>query len=950
MTEGSLDIAVIGLACRFPGAQTIQHFWDNLVSGRCSIETKMTNAVASGERVEAFAGLTDIDKFDADFFGISPREAKIIDPQQRILLEIAFEALQDTGKEIEALGTVGVYAGAGTPTYLINQILPSLTRPKECFLGQLEDLLLTVGNDSDYVATRVAHRLNLRGPAITIQTACSTGLVAVHTACQALAGGDCDAALVGASNIQIPQLRSFTYEHGSVASPDGVCRAFDSQAKGTVFGNGVGAIVLMPLAAAYAVGVPIRAVIKGSAINNDGSDKAGFMAPNAEGQAEVVMEALAVSGLKSSKVGYIEAHGTGTLIGDPIEVDGLYRVYGRERERSIALGSVKTNIGHLSWAAGIAGLIKAILAIEHSQIPPTLNFVKPNPLTKLDASPFFINTTPIPWKDPMQRIAGVSAFGIGGTNAHIVLANAKIYEDLVGNKFSVRDTKKVFLTKISANSFEGLAYYGEQLARALSENEKDKNYSIENVSKTLNRSRPNLKYRASIVAGDIVQLREELSSIRVREISPIENFELVFLCTGLGSLRSETALNLYDTYKSIRDTFDEADKVLRDEGRESIIQALYPGQEQYTECLAIGQPATVAFGVALARWWGHLGVHPQVVLGHSLGEYVAAVVAEVISFEDAIRLVARRGQLMDKLTGGAMLSVDLSADNMKKLLKNTSLCLAADNGPLSSVVSGETSEVRYLMHKLQSENIRCRLLGIAGAGHSELMNPIISEFKDEFRDIKLSKPKVKIVSNVTGGFVQNEITDPMYWVRHTLEPVQYQKSIRHLIGLGMNNFVEIGARPILSVLGESIAPLKNWIPSISNPSIACHSLLSATGKLYECGRDIEWENIDNARREWRSLSLPSVPWHRKSYWVGSGDDVDQKINKIIKSKWVDVETENRYVGQKLFIGRGPAEADVVVPTSNFENELEGLLCDKDKNYNEVVVWTNVQSTGVGHYR
>ncbi|HSD84623.1 MAG TPA: type I polyketide synthase, partial [Anaerolineae bacterium] len=708
------DVAIIGLAGRFPGATDIHAFWQNLRAGVESIssftdEELLLNQVNPAllhdpDYVRASGVLADVEAFDAFFFGYTPGEAAMTDPQHRLFLECAWHALEDAGYNPEGYdGLIGVYAGASLNTYLYHNL--------QAERGLIEaggGYHVMVASDKDFLATKASYKLNLKGPSVTVQTACSTSLVAIHLACQSLRNGECDLALAGGVSVRVPPRAGYRYHEGIVLSRDGHCRAFDARAGGTVPGSGVGLVVLKLLAEAVADGDRVYAVIKGSTINNDGSLKAGYTAPSLDAQAAVIAEAQGVAGVEAGSITYVETHGTGTVVGDPIEIAALTKAFRAQTDQQgfCAIGSVKTNIGHLDAAAGVASLIKTTLALKHQQLPPSLNFEQPNPRIDFEHSPFYVNTRLADWplKNGTPRRAGVSSFGIGGTNAHVILEEAPGVEPS-------SEARPDQLLVLSAKTEAALAAVTANLIKHF-EQEPDLNFA--DVAYTLQAGRKTFNHRRSVVSrtlADAVSALRSLDPARVltgRE----ETTErpVAFMFSGQGAQYVNMGLELYQTEPTFRQIVDECCEQLKAPLGFNLCDVLYPvdGQvekaiEQLTQT-ATTQPALFVIEYALARLWMEWGLRPQALIGHSIGEYVAACLAGVFSLEDALALVAARGRLMQQLPSGAMLSVALSEQEVQPLL-NSQLSIGVINGPTRCVVSGPTAAIAALEQLLERKDV-----------------------------------------------------------------------------------------------------------------------------------------------------------------------------------------------------------------------------------------------------
>ncbi len=883
----SPEIAIIGMAGRFPGARNLDEFWQNLRDGVESI-TFFTDeeAIAAGvdpalvknpHYVKANGVLEDVDLFDAAFFGFNPREAEIMDPQHRLFLECAWEALENAGYDPETFdGLIGVYAGASLSTYLLFHLLPNRELVESLHSDQL-----AIGNGRDYLPTRVSYKLNLRGPSVNVQTACSTSLVAVHLACQALLNYECDIALAGGVSVDVPQKRGYLYLEGGISSPDGHCRAFDARAQGTVGGNGVGIVVLKRLEDALADGDTIHAVIKGSAINNDGSLKVGYTAPSVEGQAEVIATAQALAGVDPETITYIEAHGTGTALGDPIEIAALTQVFraGTQARGFCAIGSVKTNIGHLDAAAGVAGLIKTVLALKHRMIPPSLNFERPNPQIDFEHSPFYVNTRLRAWEPPAEGIprrAGVSSFGIGGTNAHVIVEEAPPAEPS-------GPSRPWQLLLLSARTDSALEAATANLARHLKEHP---DLNLADVAYTLQVGRHAFDYRRMVVCRDREEAVSALEGLDPRQVrtafcEPGER-PIAFMFTGQGAQYPNMAQELYRVEPTFREQVDRCADLLRPHLGFDLRDLLYPDDGALDEAAerlrqtAITQPALFVIEYALAHLWMEWGIRPQAMIGHSIGEYVAACLAGVFSLEDALALVAARGQMMQSLPGGAMLSLPLSEEEVRPLL-NEALSLAVINAPNLCVVSGPTEAIEALESRLAEQKVAYRRLHTSHAFHSPMMEPILERFARRVAQVDLRPPQIPFLSNVTGTWITpEEATDPHYWARHLRQTVRFADGVGELLKEPARILLEVGPGRTLSTLVRrhpDWTPDRVVLPSLRHPKDRESDvafLLSTLGRLWLAGVSVDWSGF-YAHETRRRLPLPTYPFQRQRYWIERPD-------------------------------------------------------------------------------
>lgn len=866
-------IAIIAMSGRFPGAGDVETFWRNLCDGIDSIThfrpDELDPAIGAAERndpsyVPARGVIAGVEQFDAAFFGVSPREAEVMDPQQRVFLELAWECLERAGHVPDATTVpVGVFAGMYTGTYLHQHVLP---RPDVMErTGAFQTIFL---NDKDYIATRVAHKLNLTGPAINVQTACSTSLVAVCQAVDSLRAGHCDMALAGGAAVTCPPRSGYVYQEGGMLSPDGHTRTFDANAQGTVFCDGAVAILLKRLSDALADGDPVHAVIRGGAVNNDGGAKASFTAPSSDGQAAVIAMAHRNAGVEPRSIGYVEAHGTATPMGDPIEVEGLTKAFrrGTDDVGFCRIGSVKSNIGHLVIAAGGTGLVKAALSLREERIPATLHYERANPAIDFAASPFIVNDRMSAWpKQDAPRRAGVSSFGVGGTNAHVVLEEAPAREasdDAVGPQLLV----------LSARTPAALGAAAMRLADHLEANTDE---NLADVAYTLAAGRKAFAHRLSIVADDaagaIDALRSADTQAEATRSRPARAGEVVFMFPGQGATYPGMGRGLYETEATFRDAIDECARLLRDELGFDLRDRLFSDDAESLLPTSVMQPATFAIEYALARLWLHRGVAPSVMIGHSIGEFVAATLAGVFELADALRLVARRGALMQAQPPGAMLSIRLPASTVQARLPE-SLSMAAENSPLACVVAGASEDIAAFQAQVEGEGIACRALRTSHAFHSAMMQPVVEPFRAEVAAVRMNAPALPIVSTVTGELLDAATaTSPDYWARHLREPVRFATALQSLLDAPSRVLLEVGPRATLNALVRQQPLLQQHriatVATLSDrPESECRDALAAVGRLWSAGVALDIADFDRRERR-RRVCLPTYPFQRQRYWI-----------------------------------------------------------------------------------
>jgi len=910
VTDFPEAVAVVGMAGRFPKAADLDALWTNLSTGTECISFFTAEELAAAgvdpatiarpDFVKAHGALDGVEQFDADFFDLTPREAEVLDPQKRFLLECAWEALENAGFDpARPPGPVALFSGVSSSTYLFNNVLANPAVTAAAGYSQI-----ALGSEKDFLATLISYKLNLQGPSVTVQTACSTSLVAVHLACQSLLGYQCDLALAGGVSVKVPQQSGYVYQKGGIMSPDGHCRAFDARAAGTITGSGAGMVVLRRLEDALAGGDRIWAVIRGSAMNNDGAAKMGYSAPSVEGQSKVIATALALAEVDAESISYVEAHGSGTPLGDPIEVAALDRVFRRRTARRgfCALGSIKTNIGHLDAAAGVAGLIKTVLALAHRQIPPSLNFTEPNPQIDFAASAFYVNTALAEWTSTGPRRAGVSSFGVGGTNVHVVLEEAPAAAPST-------PTRGWELLLLAARTESALESATDRLAAHLRAHPEQE---LGDVAYTLQTGRRGFACRRAVLcrsreeaaaALELRSPRQVWSGLVGRAAGAAEapgagGRRVTFLFSGLGDHYAGMARGLYASSPAFRGELDRCLEIGRGLGLD-LRNALFPegpaaedaaaaeegslrrmlgraGEEvaapDALERTLLAQPAVFAVEMALAGALRELGVQPESMIGYSLGEYTAACLAGVFSLEDALRVVALRARWIEELPAGGMLAVPLSEEAVAPLLGG-GLCLAAANGPEVSVVAGPAAEVDALGERLAAEGLAVRRLRTSHAFHSRMMEPVRERLAQLLAGVRLQPPELPFVSNVTGTWIRpEEAVDPAFWARHLCQTVRFSEGLSELLREPARVFVEVGP-------GTSLSSLLLQHPASGHGRVAVpvlrHSwdrqpdeafLLAGLGKLWIAGVEIEGAVLHAGERRCR-VPLPTYPFERRRFWI-----------------------------------------------------------------------------------
>jgi acyl transferase domain-containing protein len=874
-------VAVIGMAGAFPGAATVREFWKNLVEGRESIRFASAEELeaagvdpalaAHPDYVPAISQPKDPEYFDATFFGFNAREAEIIDPQQRVFLECAWSALEDAACVPAAFaGAIGLFAGAGMNTYAAINL-----RSHPQLLASVGGYQLMIGNDKDFLCSRVAYKLNLRGPAVGVQTACSTSLVAVQMAFESLLRCECDVALAGGVSIPLPQPLGYLYTPGMIFSRDGHCRAFDAAASGTVPAGGAGIVVLKRLDDAVADRDHIYAVVRGAAVNNDGSAKVGYSAPSVEGQEAVIRRSMEMAGFDPATVRYVETHGTGTEVGDPIEFTALAGAFASSSKNvhRCALGALKTNLGHLDAAAGVAGLMKAALALRHRTIPPTLHFTHSNPLIELDKTPFYINTAAEPCESAEPLRAGVSSFGIGGTNAHVSLEEppSRISDPSGGSELLV----------LSAKTPGALDARRSQLLEFL---EQTPDAEIADVAFTLGVGRQPFRCRQALVARDAGHLREQLrngaSGTELRKLrnedAPADPATVAFLFPGQGAQFVHMGRDLYDAVPLFRETVDRCSAALEPALGVDLRTVLYPkaGGEAEAEQLlrqtSMTQPALFTIEYAMAQLCMECGIRPSAMLGHSIGEYVAACLAGVFSLEDGLALVAERGRLIQSLPGGVMLAVSLSEFNLTPLLPS-GVSIAAVNAENQTVASGAEGEIAQLEAVLQKKGVRSTRLRSSHAFHSPMVDPVVGSFVDRVSRIRRNAPSILWLSNVSGTWItEEEAVDPSYWGAHLRRTVRFADCARALLRDTEAILLEVGPGETLSSLVRAQSGTKRLIVSSMRHALLAENdrdhWLAALGQLWVRSVPVSWKGVYAGQRRLR-VSLPTYPFERQRYYV-----------------------------------------------------------------------------------
>jgi amino acid adenylation domain-containing protein len=952
-------VAIIAMAGRFPGARSIAEFWDNIKAGRESLSTFTDEQLLrSGIGPESFNNadyvrsrgvLEDADQFDADFFDITPREAEMMDPQHRLFLETAWEALESAGYSADrTTGMIGVYAGCSLNTYLLSNICGDRAKVVDLVATyQIDNYQTLLGNDKDYLPTRVSYKLNLTGPSVSVQCACSTSLVAICHAVSALLGYQCDMALAGGVSVTFPQERGYLHQPGGLASGDGHCRPFDADASGTVFGAGVGVLVLKRLSEAIASDDRIVAVIKGVGVNNDGASKVSYMAPSVDGQANAISQAHALAGVSPDTITYVETHGTATPLGDPIEIAALTRAFrlGTDRVGYCAIGSVKGNIGHLEVASGVAGLIKTALALRDKVLPPSINYTAPNPRIPFGETPFVVNTQLRPWEgNGHPRRAGVSSFGVGGTNAHVVLEEAP-------ERGPSEPGRQANTTVLSAKSDDALQQMSGRLATYI---ELNSCVPIDDVAYTLQVGRSLFDHRRAVTAIDRAQIVADLRSpgAGTTRYDKHRKRPVAFLFPGQGAQHPNMARSLYASEPLFRDEIDHCAKLLQGPLGFDLRTVLYPEVSDKENAAFqldqtwITQPAIFSVEYALAKLWMGWGVVPSAMIGHSIGEYVAAAISGVFSLADALMIVGRRARMMQNLPAGGMLAIRLPANDVVEML-TPELSLAADNSPNLCVVSGPTIALDLLEERVTSSGGVARKLHTSHAFHSSMMDPILGDYANVVAQAGVGAATIPYVSNLTADWAtEREFGDPGYWSRHMRNPVRFREGLAVLLAADDYALIEVGPGQVLSQVARQHSALTEnqcVIPSLP-PSAASMDdevgISDALGNLWAAGGKIDWDSVHGGRARNR-VELPTYPFSRQKHWVNPRNEVSTVVDRE-ESRRIPVQNSDNLLtspmsgklpasietDQSASDGRGSRASRLAVEITDVVASLSGLSASR----------------------
>jgi amino acid adenylation domain-containing protein len=956
------EIAIIAMTGRFPGANSVEEFWQNLTNGVESITFFDKNDLEPSEQILAASNesyvaarplLNNPDMFDAEFFGVYPREAQQMDPQHRIFLECAWEVLERAGYDPNHIAqSVGVFAGCSMNTYFMRNVATQAGDGQRSFVDeftgnyQIGNYAAMMGNDKDFLPTRISYKLNLHGPSMSVQSACSTALVAVAQACQSLLTDGCDMALAGAVSVTFPLHRGYVAQEGGLASLDGHCRPFDVQASGTVFGHGAGILLLKRLEQAQADGDQVLAVIRGFALNNDGSMKVGYTAPSIEGQARVIAKAQKMAGVAADSISYLEAHGTGTPIGDPIEVAALTRAFRAttSAEHFCSLGTAKANVGHLDVAAGAVGLIKTVLQMQHRTIPGLLHFTTPNPQLGLAGSPFFVDRERRIWDghgSPLR--AGVSAFGVGGTNAHVIVEEAPAVAK------SERSGREQKLVVWSAKTPTALANISDSLGKYFGEHFET---NFDDAAYTLQVGRSAHKLRRALVVSrsEEIDWQQIAAKAPVENDKPFENPRVVFCFPGQGVQAVGMGRRLYETEPVFRQHFDACDSLLLPLLGQSLVSVVYPTEPSAaaTEMLnqtLLAQPAIFVFEYALAQLWLSWGIEPAAMVGHSVGEYVAACLSGVLTLEDALSLIAARCRLMQALPAGSMLAVRTDEAAVARLIAETGagLDIAAVNSPKLSVVSGTDAEIDAFGMQLEREKIASRRLATSHAFHSRMLDPMLGQFETHVAKASFRAPKIPYVSSLTGSWVTAEtLAKPEYWTRHLRQTVRFADAVATVANAPATILLEIGPAETLVqmmrqiVAGQSTAGQATDAKAASTALVFAtlagakdgvaedKAMLTALGRLWAAGANPNWQAFHAGEKRKRVL-LPTYPFDRKRFWM---EPVASPFQSAAQALAEQVQTQQfQFIPQVSSVPTPAQEESPMAAPSPLANDQSAMLHD-----------------------
>jgi polyketide synthase PksJ len=924
----SSDIAIIGMSCRLPKANTLQEYWDNLCSNKDCLtrfdEKEIENSLFQNENFVPVKGiLSNIDQFDASFFGFSPADASITDPQQRVFLECALEALEHSGVAPNKLISkmISVFAGMTDSTYLHENLLKNYW-----VCNEYDNFQQRIATSIGMLSTQTSYRLNLKGRSINVNTGCSTGLIAVDQACQDLILGKSDIALAGAASIVVPQVNGYLYHQGSITSPDGYCRPFSNNANGTVFSNGVGVVILKRLEDAITDKDTIYAIIKGSGVNNDGLDKLGFTAPSVSGQMACIKEALSQANVFADEITLLETHGTATTLGDIIEINALTSAYREQTDKKqfCALGSVKANIGHTDVTAGIAGLIKATLCLYHKKIPPLTHFNAPNPNLSLNDSPFYVNTQLIDWESvSSKRYAGVSAFGVGGTNIHMILGNYENEKSTVPKAYQHNE-----LILLSAKTEQALEQNTHNLTQYLVSQDISKN-DLANIAYTLQTGREDYQWRRFGVGNNYSDIVNELIQKKPFFFNEEIHQSIVFMFPGQGMQYHEMAMELFDTIPKFAMYVEQGALLAKPYLKYDLLNIICNPHDKKLSKTQYAQPALFIIEYALAKLLIDCGIKPDSLIGHSLGEYVAACLSGVFSFEDGIALICERGLLMASAPKGKMLAIECSEEEFYLFTSIANIELALHNTTNHCVVSGEALEIDKLEQHLSKIKKSYQKLKVSHAFHSRLMEPLEQSFKEIFSNITLSAPSIPIISNVTGDWLStSDATNPDYWYQHLRYTVKLCSGLNVLFSDAHPMFIEVGPGQSLSNFLKDIshgkAQIAHTLPNHLRRTSDLYQFLSALGKIWQSGVDVHWRTLYQTEKR-HHIPLPTYAFQRQRYWV-EPDYIKLPLSEVSPNftsslKCISQHTQNNNLNLKTARTHLNVISKYVSPSTPLESEL-----------------------------
>jgi acyl transferase domain-containing protein/thioesterase domain-containing protein len=938
MSSENGKIAVIGMACRFPGANNIDEYWANLLKGKETIKLFKDEELQDYEIdydklkknpnfVPARGVLENIDEFDAHFFGISPPEATLTDPQHRIWLETVWAAFENAGcNPYDDKGNIGVYAGGYVNTYLLNNVLRDPLRYENYIrLRTTESFQITTSNDISHLPTKTAYQFNLKGPAVNVQTACSTSLVAIAQACNSLYSFESDVCIAGGVCILTPQESGYIYQEGAIPSPDGHCRPFDAKGQGTVFSNGVGVVVLKRIEDAIKDKDHIYAVVDGWALNNDGNKKVSYTAPSVQGQEEVILMAQSFAGIKAEDMGYIEAHGTATNLGDPIEMKALSNAFSRttSEKQFCGIGSVKSNIGHTDAAAGVASFIKICLAAHHKTIPPTINYETPNPYINFNDSPFYVNDKLNKWTSDKKLVIGVSSFGIGGTNAHLIIEEPP----QVKSKDTITAIEKTFVLPLSAKSKTSLIKRKSQLQEYLSEN---KEISLYDVNHSLWQGRSHMVYRSATIADSVRNIVE--GNIEVVEGKAIENISAyTFMFPGQGAQFTLMGKSLYEENKAFKTIVDHGFSLFKEETGVSLEELVFPSlaskdaEKELTKTIYT-QAALFIFEFALAKVLIDDGITPKYLIGHSIGEFTAAALAGVFDFETALKVVIKRGQLMQSMPSGTMFAVKSSYQDLA-IIKNNLFEIAAENAPESCTISFKTNDTEQVKNVLGQADIRFIPLNTSHAFHSEAFDPILEEFAAFIETCTTHAPQIPFISCCSGDFISDdEAMSGEYWAKQLRNTVLFSKGISAIQSIENTLFIEVGPNSHLSsnVKASSVnIEQKTSILTLGRPGTNPSNIIKRIKANIWCCTSKQFIDFETGSADAKKIPLPTYPFDKKRYWINH--KYENGLNAIADSnteQTKEMESHDDIANLLLTIWKKRFGRDDITLTDNF-NDLGG---------------------------